>query len=508
MTEITDLNTLFTTDDNRPYVFIVSETIQNRSEVVSLINEYGGRVLDNGSHNGKGIIFLTARNSDEDILPQGKIIYDVNFVYDSIRSKSKLDLNDYKIPTSGGDDNTAKKKAQKNNFKPEEDEMILELIRQNPTLRDTHFLFDKIIQKSLPNHTGNSIRYRYRTKLKDKLEYVYQVDEDGKLVKDVNDQYIKQTVLPKTLKSSFTAEDDYNLTKEILSNTELSLDKDNNEFVLQYNIKKFYEYMQEKYSNHTANAWRDRYRKFLSKYGITKYSHYYDECIYSGIEPESIKNFTSKAALKRERENSTTHHDDNSTSNKKRRSNEQEIITNNEEILTSEEISRPITFQDNKDDENHDNTNYFAQQALSLGDEKIQEDEQLIDKNILNSMSNTDFLAKLSFIIENISKKGEDIDTDELLKILKLELGISILFSSNIIFHVSGDLSKFQNFLDIYLKTGQNPPVDYSGIFIKEYDDIIANNFDENKSPLLEMVKLHGKKKVRFRRKFLKSLSI
>lgn len=63
----------------------------------------------------------------------------------------------------------------------------------------------------MPNHTGNSIRHRFRVYLSKRLEYVYEVDKFGKLVRDDDGNLIKTKVLPPSIKRKFSADEDYTL---------------------------------------------------------------------------------------------------------------------------------------------------------------------------------------------------------------------------------------------------------------------------------------------------------
>jgi len=102
----------------------------------------------------------------------------------------------------------------KASFTEDEDEFILDVVRKNPTRRTTHTLFDEI-SHYVPNHTGNSIRHRYRVYLSKRLDYVYKVDDFGKLIRDDAGNLIKTEVLPPALKKKFTAVEDYDLAQAV-----------------------------------------------------------------------------------------------------------------------------------------------------------------------------------------------------------------------------------------------------------------------------------------------------
>ncbi|AAS50591.1 ABL180Wp [Eremothecium gossypii ATCC 10895] len=221
----------------------------------------------------------------------------------------------------------------KSSFTEEEDEFILDVVRKNPTRRTTHTLFDEI-SHYVPNHTGNSIRHRYRVYLSKRLNYVYKVDENGKLLRDEKGEFIKTDVLPQGLKRKFTADEDYQLALNIKKqfykdiyqvdpDTGESLIRDDDEpstvakrkmvmdptFIpgkepsfQDYNVgdrrgplsREFFKTYGEKYPSHTENAWRDRFRKFLLNYGIDEYIAYYENEQAHNRVPEPMKNMTNR----------------------------------------------------------------------------------------------------------------------------------------------------------------------------------------------------------------------
>ncbi|KAL6948490.1 hypothetical protein ACO0QE_000956 [Hanseniaspora vineae] len=263
----------------------------------------------------------------------------------------------------------------KNSFSPEEDELILAYVRKNPKLRNTHSLYHRIAQV-MENHTGNSVRYRFRRTLASRLDYVYEVDDTGALLRDENGEFIKTSVLPKQLKSNYKAEEDYilclavkkqfysdiyhvdpdyaevkeqqeSLLSQHKQNTDQPIEsgEQSNQIALSdehnshntshdqapraedptydtaylndildheqlNNIPSFKDFkignkrgplkrfffknFQNIYPAHTENSWRDRFRKFCVPYGMDDYIAYYEGCLAENIEPEPIKNMTTK----------------------------------------------------------------------------------------------------------------------------------------------------------------------------------------------------------------------
>lgn len=170
---------------------------------------------------------------------------------------------------------TAKKST--NRFTEEQDEFILERIRENPRLRNSHKFYDTLAtMEILNNHTQNSIRSRYRRLLQHRLYYVYKIDDFDRLVYDKHGEKIKVGIedIGGTLKNKFTAEDDYILCKAL---------KDAKRVV--YSV---FSDLYRKNPHHSINSWRDRYRKFVGDGDIEAYITYYEKKISVGETPEGL----------------------------------------------------------------------------------------------------------------------------------------------------------------------------------------------------------------------------
>ena len=221
----------------------------------------------------------------------------------------------------------------KTSFTEEEDEFVLDVVRKNPTRRTTHTLFDEI-SHYVPNHTGNSIRHRYRVYLSTRLEFVYEVDSTGKLIRDGDGNLIKTKVLPPSLKKKFTADEDFSLAigiKKQFYRDLFQVDPDSGSSLINaddtpvtvakrkvtmapnlvpgsepsfkdYRVnerrgplaREFFKQFGENNPTHTENAWRDRFRKFLVAYGIDAYIDYFKNEKKNGNQPEPMKNFTTR----------------------------------------------------------------------------------------------------------------------------------------------------------------------------------------------------------------------
>jgi hypothetical protein len=193
-------------------------------------------------------------------------------------------------------------KRRSKKFTPEEDEYILDLVRRNPHLRSTHTFFARISElKPLSEHTGNSIRYRYRKVLAPNLEYVYKLDpRTGKPDIDTETGLpIQIREIPSLIKSQYTPEEDYLLCQHIWAYK-------SGDFVVSGARKSevaqipeaVFEELHKKNPRHSTMSWRDRYRKFAAKYGLKNYMTYYEDCQEKNIPAEPMKNMSSRANRK------------------------------------------------------------------------------------------------------------------------------------------------------------------------------------------------------------------
>ncbi|TID23940.1 hypothetical protein CANINC_003101 [Pichia inconspicua] len=218
---------------------------------------------------------------------------DVNDTDTSINEASKGALRKSSTPTP-------KRRSKK--FTKEEDDFILDLVRRNPHLRSTHTFFARISQLApLSEHTGNSIRYRYRKILAPTLSYVYKIDPaTGKpeIDPDTNEP-LKVEEIPSLIKAQYIAEEDYLLCRHILSfkSGEMVLLGKKKQELSQIPEAVFQE-LNKLNPRHSAYSWRDRYRKFAAKFGLRRYVSYYEDCIRKNVTPEPMKNMSSRADRK------------------------------------------------------------------------------------------------------------------------------------------------------------------------------------------------------------------
>lgn len=241
-------------------------------------------------------------------------------------------------------------------FTKEEDDLILEYVRSNSHLKNSHSLYDHIA-KRLKKHTGNSIRRRFFNKLEKKMDYHYEVDkETGDVAKDEEGNAITTREKINIQKSKYTAEEDYSTALLLKCHFYLDLNPDVEGIIDRYDIealdsmerayyeanlipdgdnklddrkiipsnpnipccnngkvidwkpdfaqfrcngtsgplkKILVERLALKFPNHSIKSWRDRYNRFLKPYGIDRYIYYYNKCRVLKVEPEPISGLSS-----------------------------------------------------------------------------------------------------------------------------------------------------------------------------------------------------------------------
>lgn len=304
------LASLFSTPGGAPMAFHIPDHEPERAALVAAIESHGGRVVDSD----EGIALLTLAFNPY------RTTYAPDFITKLVEAGKVLRIDRFRVTQPPPDKTVvmveqgyidaamtqlravpdvspemvarqARARAKpvrvltagKNHFTSDEDARILEYVRRNPFRRNTHRLFEEIA-KELGNHTGNSVRYRYRNFLQARLEYVYKVDPlTNEVVYDANNNPIPAAVERGTLKNKFTAADDFRLCCAL---------RDHGITTLIH----FYKRFSESNPGHTALAWRDRYRKFISIDGYQKYIDYYERCVENNISPEPLRNLTSRRA--------------------------------------------------------------------------------------------------------------------------------------------------------------------------------------------------------------------
>ncbi|CAI5758989.1 unnamed protein product [Candida verbasci] len=286
-------NVIFADKQNRSLLFYIKPNDPLKSKYKNLIIQYGGVVIDDP---GASTTTIYLSNTDP-------LTTSFKWIDDSIAQNTLLPMSAYQIDNSSFDDMIAlgqipdeplvKKGKGTSRFTPEQDSYIIEQIRANPTLRNSHKFFDKLsTHPTLRGHTGNSIRSRYRRHLSKDLIYIYKQGPDGKMIKDENGEYIKVSLEQiETLKKKFTPEDDYQLCMEAVQYQREKCESDGREFDINDDIEptfSFYNTMYRKNSSHSVHSWRDRFRRHVTRGTIPKYIEYYDKCIKDKVQPNVL----------------------------------------------------------------------------------------------------------------------------------------------------------------------------------------------------------------------------
>lgn len=428
-------------------------------------------------------------------------VYNILFVRDCINAKMCLDLKSYLMKRE--DDLSAvaavnapprrasRQSMTKGKFTPEEDDLILNAVRRNPWRRSTHRLYDEIAMM-LGTRTGNSVRFRFRDHLSAKLDWVYKTDPvTNELVHDNEGNLIKVTDLPKTIKTKFTALDDYNLCKELLPNIK-TIDEHGKERVS--TSKEFFDRLGSTYPSHTPNAWRDRFRKFAVEYGINNYIQYYETEVANKRVPDAMKNFTSK---------------DNSDRNNRRRNTavseaavaavavaNQHMKRGAPEDLFTED-DKKLKMPDLHAHQIDDSVNFFANQDHVPEDEtfNIYHSAALpISLDVLNKYTKEEFMAKIDEITTSL--RDEDLNPQTLTNNFCEKLGFSASYVEQLIGSCNGDLQFMKLAIENYLKTGgkQLIPENVAGIWSVEDDEKLRAGHED------VLVEKHGKKSVKRRK--------
>lgn len=175
-------------------------------------------------------------------------------------------------------------------FTDEEDKVLMEEIRKRHWMGiKGHSIYEAI--SKIPyfvnrRRTPASLRERMRT-LKYKVGYVYKVDKKNRLLKDDNGNYIKTTQITSKL-TPYSAEDDLLLCKTIYLKLDIVTDEKGFESVIF--PTNFFDKFAIVYDTHTPESWRQRYKNYLSVFGIANYIKYYIMQVKNDEEPLPVNN--------------------------------------------------------------------------------------------------------------------------------------------------------------------------------------------------------------------------
>lgn len=471
---------------------------------------------------------------------------------DSVYGTNRIMISNPQSSNNNSDTNTNSTNTHHTNthhtkasFTFDEDERILDFVRKNPTRRTTHTLFDEIA-RYMENHTGNSIRHRYRVYLSKRLNFVYKLNENGELLTDSNGNYIKTNELPPSLKRKFTADEDYSLAmalknqfyKDIykidpndINTTEENIPSFNDYLV---NDKKgpvareFFKKFSQLNNNHTENAWRDRFRKFLIPYGIDNYINYYQNETNLGNIPEPMKNLTNRS--------STTNSNSNSRKRQKVSASNPTTTTtttNNDELTLDPATIDFISSLSNRiEEEEHEakmterNTFYenryeysedvakAIRRDFNTENEDIQIHKVDVDSiqfpptiatNDLFSPTFFNFNSTIAFFRALFTVTKRDYQREEANKLVEdlyKEVGIRMDLSSYILTRISGDLMMFERYFLFMFKDNLNPPDNIPGIWTIADDEKLKSGDPEK---VYQVIEKHGESRVELRKNFFDS---
>lgn len=291
---------LFSNEEGKPYRFYLCPPINTDLHLIQMIEDNGGIVVDN--YIDESCVILSKGNIPDDL--KEVHIYSYKVIEDCVNGGSLKGFPAYTIHTpmmketpftdyqydpyfgynNNNNTNTNNGTNSENKLVPfgsvryftaEEDTTLREELRKRHWMGiKGHSVYEKIA--SLPyfqerGRTASSLRERMRT-LKFNIGYVYKVDKRNRLVRDKNGHYIKCNIISNKL-VHFTAEDDFIFCKTIFLNLEMEIDDTGFEKVTF--PTGFYDKFASVYNNHTSESWRQRYKNYLSIFGVINYLKYF-----------------------------------------------------------------------------------------------------------------------------------------------------------------------------------------------------------------------------------------
>ncbi|KAK6454582.1 DNA-binding protein [Scheffersomyces xylosifermentans] len=437
-----------------------------------------------------------------------------------------------------------------NRFTKEKDEFILRQVRMNPKLRHSHRFYSDLAQEEiLKGHTGNSVRSRFRKHLEPDLEYVYKVDDNGRVMKDEEGRKIKLSLseFPETLKNKYDAKDDYLLVTEakdyIFKHYGKQMDT---KIILPYS---FFNDLYRKEPKHTLHSWRDRYRKFITDGTIEEYIQYYENC--------KKENREAKPLVRVNATNTGNVQVRNLVGSNVR--GEDEVSALDEEIGelkssliddTLQPIKPPKLVNDlGEDDDEEENTELgvdipdsvevfedAASQVLSQSQatqdegpedsaetqfdtqgapvtykyiDKSTTFDDMLTKRAYKSLDSGELLPKVNEVV----KSGEP-DAVRLFERLE-KIGLSTALISHIIYSTSADLGLFSTYFEIFLRNltiwledEEKTQPDYKALRVNNVGGIWNEKSDKKLGTPQEddLLDVHSKSQIRRRKEFFRQL--
>ncbi|CUM67196.1 uncharacterized protein PRCAT00004889001 [Priceomyces carsonii] len=546
--------------NNAPLLFFIPSKDPQRKLYKEKIIEFGGILTENEPTAANNIILISSQPL------HGKVSFKPQFIDDCINHETLVDLSNYQNPELLYEQSSQKQPKSHIKFSRAEDEFILEQVRRNPRKRNSHAFFDKLANlEPLRDHSGNSIRSRYRAHLRPRLEFIYKTDSKDNLLTDSKGNLVRVSVedFPFTLKNRFTADDDYSLCKGILKyNIDLNLENFNPYANLTVPVSFFGNFIRNKEAKgHTVHSWRDRYRKFVSKYGVQNYIDYYEACMNENRIPEPITNKPENDISSEFRQMiGSSYSSDHSNKEKSDALDEEigEIKSSNidhallgqvhdkeDEILQSKSIEEEFN-QESKEKEDEDGHS----QGQGKGEKRVEEDlnddeeddeedyddandtqvdtqssqisiqyldrsikfEDLLNSNFFNYSDPNKLLASAFEALNN----RNDSDVSTLFKKFK-NLGFNEGFTAHMVMSTNGDVLKIKNFIEYFLNRL------YGTMNVESFNedelykffriDNINGIWNETSDELLDspdehkLLKTHSENQIKSRKNFLKALN-
>ncbi|KAI0465269.1 hypothetical protein LJB42_000496 [Komagataella kurtzmanii] len=531
-------------------------TKSDRSQLINMILEMGGKIVPDLPSLVDGVLFLTGdyKSIDEDTLKQlGDVpIYRDSFIYQCFVHKTSLPIDTFRIDknvdlaqdlinralqesvdhvtsastaaaaavvvATNGLSSKPDARTSKIQFTPEEDRFILDFVRRNPKRRNTHQLYTELAQH-MKNHTNHSIRHRFRRNLSAQLDWVYDIDPlTNQPRKDENGNYIKIQDLPQGIRGHYSAQDDYNLCLSVQRFIESVDETTGQEFFKP--LKGVFDDLESRFPHHTKTSWRDRFRKFASKYGVRQYIAYYEKTVELNGVPNPMTNFTSKASIEKFRERRGTSRNSGlpgpvgveAVSSLDQIS---PLVTSNSNSAAAAAAAAAVAASASASSApNTSTTNFFEQENIaqvlsahnneqsiaevieSAQNVNTHESEPIAD-HVRKNLTDDELLDKMDDILSSRSLGG----LDDLIKILYTELGFAHRYTEFLFTSCSGDVIFFRPLVEHFLLTGEWELENTRGIWTGRQDEMLrASNLDD----LHKLIDLHGKERVETRRKAIK----
>ncbi|ODV86572.1 hypothetical protein CANARDRAFT_6157 [[Candida] arabinofermentans NRRL YB-2248] len=259
------LKDLFTDLNSKPMKFHLCLPVPEH--ILEYITKGGGEVVN--EYNGPDIILIADPRGNFRTVYEHLKIVSYLFVEDSYKKGTLMRLVDYTVHDPNA-------RSALRYFTPEEDAYLFEEIRKRPWFGyKGHQIYREIAQLDFfvaRHRTAASLRERIRT-LKYDIKYVYLESSNSRtLQKDSQGRLIRDYDLRRKA-NGFTAVEDFLLCKDIYLN--LNPIADEHGFESMNFTTGFFDLYHDAYPQHTAESWRQRYKNFLSVFGIANYLKYY-----------------------------------------------------------------------------------------------------------------------------------------------------------------------------------------------------------------------------------------